>query len=273
MSLRASLRNTATRFAPAALWKPILRRYYLNSLRKYRRANDWESRETDLAVVRHLVVPGDTVIDLGANFGFYTAYLSGLVGTSGSVLSFEPIPITFEMLSYNVRLLPMSNVRVFNCALSDRSGEAVMTVPRFESGTHNYYQARLSGDAPLGPRTAARIAVQIATLDSTVGNQSATTTFIKVDVEGHELPALRGAAHIIHDQHPALLIEMSGNLDDPTGPGATLITLLRAEGYGIYWYDGNTLSRRAPGDSSINYFFLTDRHLERLTNRIDIRAK
>ena len=270
MTLRSSLRNTVTQLVPAAVWKPFLQHYYLRNLKRYQRANDWGTREGDMDVIRDLVSPGETAVDAGANFGFYTAYLSGLVGPRGRVCSFEPVPLTFDMLKYNVRKLPMPNVQLFNCALSDRSGTAKMRVPMFESGTQNYYQARLaSGEVTADDSKTREVAVETVTLDEALHGID-HISLIKVDVEGHEAPALRGAQAIIHDHRPALLVEMSGDLDDPRSTGSTLVAELRKEGYGVYWYDGTSVRPRQHHESSINFFFLTNAHLKRLANRADL---
>ena len=53
-------------------------------------------------IIKHLVSPGDIVLDIGANIGTYAKYLSGLVGQSGKVNSVEPVPQTYAILCYGV---------------------------------------------------------------------------------------------------------------------------------------------------------------------------
>src|ERR1700687_1672184 len=56
------------------------------------------------SIVRRIIRPGDVVIDVGANFGWYTTLLAELVGESGHVYSFEPVPAAHDRLVENVRL-------------------------------------------------------------------------------------------------------------------------------------------------------------------------
>ena len=73
--------------------------------------------------------------------GFYTFYLSQLVGKYGHAYSMEPIPLTFEMLSYITRKLSLDNVSTFNYGISERNGSAIMEIPKFELGNDNFYEA------------------------------------------------------------------------------------------------------------------------------------
>ena len=62
--------------------------YYAKSIQSF-----WEA---DIEPIKKLVEPGDFVVDLGANIGWYSNVLSGLVGDQGKVFSIEPIPDTFR---------------------------------------------------------------------------------------------------------------------------------------------------------------------------------
>ena len=78
--------------------------------------------EADAAGLKYLVGPGDFVIDVGAFVGFYSALLSHLVGPSGEVWSIEPMPDTFDILSYNVRTLQLKNVSFSTAHSATRAG-------------------------------------------------------------------------------------------------------------------------------------------------------
>ena len=264
MSLKSLVRSLLAPLLPDGVRRRILQRYYLSKVKTYRRAN-WDTGEDDLQVVRHLIEPGDHVVDVGANFGFYTAYLSERVGRDGAVTSFEPIPRTFDLLAYNVRKLPLANVRLFNCGVSDHDGSAKMGIPQFDSGVDNYYQATL-----VGPDSSSafsqQVPVELKTLDSVFAGSK--LAFLKIDVEGHELHAIGGARRLIQESRPALMIEVSGDPDDRNSNAFELSQRLQANGYAAYWYDGQMLRPRSTGDTSINYFFLTADQHRRLATRI-----
>ena len=67
--------------------------------------------------IKYLVKPGDSVLDIGANVGWYTNHLSLLVGEPGKVYSIEPIPETFALLRAVVGELGLSNVESLNYAM------------------------------------------------------------------------------------------------------------------------------------------------------------
>ena len=94
------LKRTAWKILPQSTIQLIKKRHYLRLLR-----SPLLEKEPELRVVRHLVKPGDTIIDIGANVGVYTKILSELVGPEGHVYSIEPFPSTFEILCFNLRKL------------------------------------------------------------------------------------------------------------------------------------------------------------------------
>ncbi|MDP9203234.1 MAG: FkbM family methyltransferase [Gemmatimonadota bacterium] len=256
------LKHHAVSNLPAFILEPLSRWHYRRVL-----ASLADSEEQDLKVVRELVEPGMTVVDLGANIGVYTKVLSSLVGLSGTVISVEPIPQTFRVLSQNVRSFGMTNVSCVNAAVSDCEREVMMEVPNYATGGSNFYQAAIvptSNQVPVGGRRQVR--VRAITLDSLVGG-GGEVSFVKCDVEGHELACLSGAEMILESQRSAWLVEVSGDPDEPGRSAEQLFRLLEARSYVAWWFDGLRLIERQPGDHSINYFFLTNAHLAKLRKK------
>jgi FkbM family methyltransferase len=176
-------------------WRLALRRWRCG--RAIRRG-DFHGGEPEFDLLHRFVEPGDWVLDLGANIGAYTVRLSALVGPEGRVLSVEPVPETFAILTANALLAPHRNVTLLNLAASDDVAVVSMEVPSFESGLENIYQASVTtGDSGLRVVTAPVV--------SLVGKHR--VTFVKIDVEGHEAFVLRGIAEILRRDHPAVVIE------------------------------------------------------------------
>ena len=240
-------------------WLRILRRqHYARTVRKFN-----EHDEPDLAIVRHLVAFGTTAVDLGANIGVYTKILSTLVGPNGRVVSVEPVAETVSYLSRNVRVLRMVNVTVVHAAVSNATGTVSMEIPVNESGGPYFTRARvvdIERGRTLGHRS---VRVRSMTLDE-ITVAAERISFIKCDVEGHELECLAGAESVIEKHHPAWLIEVWGDPDRAGSRAARVFSALDARGYTDWLFDGRFLRRRRPGDQSVNYFFLTSEHLARL---------
>ena len=84
---------------------------------------------------------GDNVLDVGANVGHYTTRFSHLVGATGRVIAFEPVPETFELLASNAARLSVRNVTLLNVAASEKSAVVGMNLPAFDTGMTNFYMA------------------------------------------------------------------------------------------------------------------------------------
>ena len=88
----------------------------------------WEETETHWFV--QSIRPGDVVVDLGANVGYYTILRGKLVGEIGRVYAFEPDPVGFEILRRNVRLNGLHNVVLEQKAVSSKPGLIHLDIPR-----------------------------------------------------------------------------------------------------------------------------------------------
>ncbi|MDT8069759.1 MAG: FkbM family methyltransferase [Terriglobia bacterium] len=175
---------------PEQFQRPVARAYY-------RRQFQGQTSEADALACRSYFKPGDLVIDVGANVGDYTRVFS----ENGAIVhALEPIPETFDYLVSNVSGSRLKNVIFYNIAASSENGMAKMTIPKWHGGGKNIYEARLCEDGD--------IPVCKCRLDDVFSNLN--PTFIKCDVEGHELEVIRGAVQLIERCHPKWLIEVSG---------------------------------------------------------------
>ncbi len=264
MSIKSFVGRHILNKLPDKASQSVRRFYYARLIRSYP-----ESKIPAFKVIKRLVKPGDFVVDLGANVGTFTKHLSLRVGDSGRVRSIEPIPITFDILCSNVRKIGLSNVEPIHCAISGAEGSVTMQVPRCEESGENFYRARIVQSAT--DNSLRRFDVESRTLDSLLSDwitddlcsgPCAGVSFIKCDVEGHELACITGAAEVIEKAHPAWFIEVSGDPDEAGSNARATVELLSEAGYGVFWFDGAILRRRRPGDRSTDYFFLMPDHVQ-----------
>jgi FkbM family methyltransferase len=257
--MNARLKHALAALLPAPVRQAVRKWHCLRMLQRFR-DDQWPGS----AGARRLVRPGDHVVDAGANIGYVTMLLSRWVGSAGRVHSFEPIPQTFDVLSWIVRRLGLANVRLLPAALSDGHGEARMEIPHYAGGGENPYEARLvEADPSAGRRT---VPVFRETLDALLGSDRPLIRFVKIDVEGHEGAALRGAEALIREAAPALMIEVSGDPDVPGNPAHTLFRWLAERGYQACVYEDDRFRDRRTGEKQIDYFFLTAAHRSRLAS-------
>ena len=202
------LKRIAARFPQS--WQHEMRRAFF---RREIRLGRFVTDEKEFPLLDRWVEPGDWVLDIGANVGHYTKRMSELAGPEGRVIAFEPVPATFDLLAANARLFPHENVSLLNVAASDRTMSIGIQIPDFYQGMHNYYQASLSPDAT---------DLRVLTISVDALGIRSRIKLVKVDVEGHELPVLRGMLATIERDHPAMIIE-TASLD--------VIALIESMGY------------------------------------------
>ncbi len=160
--------------------------------------------ERDLQALMHrLVRPGDTVVDVGANVGMHTCSLARRVGPTGTVVAIEPLTELADRLEANVALNGVGNVKVMRVAASTAKGTAEIFPPG--AGSANQGQATLHARPGLdaAPRT-----ILTDTVDNIAAELGLTQVrLIKIDVEGHEFSALRGAETTLRAQRPRIVFE------------------------------------------------------------------
>lgn len=173
-----------------------------------------------------LLGPGDCVLDVGANAGYYTMVASHAVGPLGSVHAFEPSPHVLPWLEASVLLSrPASaNIHLHDSAASDRSGTAAF-----------YPAAReCTGFSSLRPNAgAAPVEVRCVPIDSLLCDLPAVR-LVKLDIEGAELLALRGMQRLIERDRPHIISEIDdGFLRQMGASAAEMIEFLTARGYEV----------------------------------------
>ena len=146
-------------------------------------------------MLRRIIAPGSTVMDVGANIGYFTCVMAQGVGTSGRVIAFEPFARPRRYLQHNIELNGFRSVCVDPRALADWTGPGYVTLPAY----------RLERD----PADAVGDEVDVVPLDSAAADWDLSALdIVKVDIEGAELRALEGMRSSIARWAPALAIEV-----------------------------------------------------------------
>lgn len=155
--------------------------------------------EPELWLIRHLVEPGTTAVDVGASIGMYAAEMARY---AEKVFAFEANPAVAAFASK----VAARNVEVINVALSSRTGRTTLKIPLNPKGHAIDELATIEGDNPLHAGASASAESEMKRLDDfTIPNCS----FIKIDVEGHEEAVLDGASALIAAQRPMLMVELN----------------------------------------------------------------
>lgn len=158
------------------------------------------SDEPEFMRLHEWLAAGDTAIDVGANFGSYSLRMSELVGESGRVLAFEPIPQTFAMLVRALTKADCRNVTMFNVACGNESRVLSMSVPDDRFTGENLYQASICDS---GPSLTAVVCVRVDDLPLSLER----LRLVKIDAEGHDALVIEGMWRVISQYMPILIVE------------------------------------------------------------------
>jgi FkbM family methyltransferase len=152
--------------------------------------------------LKALLHPGMTVLDVGANAGYYALCAARLVGPGGLVYAFEPVPDLRAKLARNVALNGFDQVRVEASAVGDLSGVVRLYVSEIETNDG------LASLVPGPGRSPDGIDVAAVTLDGFAAGLERPVDLVKIDVEGAEERVLAGARGLLRGRSPpALLVE------------------------------------------------------------------
>ena len=185
----------------------------------------FDSERKEQLLVRSLVKPGMTVLDVGAHVGKYTKLFSLIVGQEGRVFSFEPTPSSARKLAGRIEDDHLGNVTLIRKAVCDHDG--IVTLHQFpeEYSSWNGLGRPLMEDPRDGSRLVPIIGeteVAATTLDEFCQSQGlARIDYLKLDVEGAEIHALRGATGLLGRQAVSCLqFEVSRKMLDGLGARA-----------------------------------------------------
>ncbi|MBU0751000.1 MAG: FkbM family methyltransferase [Gammaproteobacteria bacterium] len=151
------------------------------------------------------VRPGDTVLDIGAHFGYFTLLFSELAGPSGRVIAFEPTPSTYGLLKDNVS--PYPNIVAANLALGRECGEAELSDHGLKYCAWNSLakESRLTELPPgVSPR---KVTVGLTSVDDYVRQNKLAPGLMKIDAENFEAEVILGAEHTLRTYAPAVIME------------------------------------------------------------------
>jgi FkbM family methyltransferase len=200
--------------------------------------------ERDLRTALASVRRGGTVVDVGANVGYYTLVLARHVGQGGHVHAFEPDPALADHLSRHVALNGLGDrVTVHRMAVGAEEGTADFLRPEGGNrgaGTLVHYED-LSGES---------FEVEVTTLDGVARRHGLDVIdFLKLDVEGGEVDALRGAGGLLGRQAIRhVLVELNGWRLDDRGLGLDdLVGPLGRQGYELDGLNGEFLADLGAG--------------------------
>ena len=188
-----------------------------------------EYEPTEMFCASEFINQGDYVVDLGAHDGLYSFLFSDLVGAQGKVIAVEANPSQVTHLINATRNNGITNIDVVSEAVADFAGNGILKVSRQEHSGHStlgdYVYPESNSDET--------ISVRVNTLDLMLKEKNIKRVdFIKIDIEGFEIRALKGMENTLSACKPVVLCEvLEGALKNAGGSRQELVQLFARNNY------------------------------------------
>jgi len=189
-------------------------------------------------ILEKILKPGMTVLDIGANIGYYAIMESKLVGSKGSVIAVEPSPNNISLLKRNLELNNCQNVAIYETAISDTNDEREFFIAN--SSNLNTFHNTGSGVHDLTGETITVKTKTVVDMIKTVG----TLDLIRMDVEGHEVEVIRGMLPAIQngDIAPRIIFETHITRYSKNHDMESVLRTLFKYGYNVQYLASNAES-------------------------------
>lgn len=198
-------------------------------------------KEPGIHFIKYFISKGDTIFDIGANVGRFTAYAAPLVGSEGKIYSFEPLAFPRKVLRHMRAMKRLRQVNIVDLALSDIKKNENITIP-LKNGWKPKTAMAFLGTGNL--KGSSQEQVKIDTIDNfCVSKNINRLEFIKCDVEGHELKVFLGGARTLVKFKPTIYCEIDQSFCTYNKIDFnTVFEMLKEIGYLCYLPDNDRLA-------------------------------
>ena len=192
---------------------------------------------------------GDVILDIGANIGWYSLVLKKSIPKDVTIYAFEPEPFNYQLLKNNIEVNQVEGINAVNKAVAEHNGTSTLFLyHKKNSGRHSLLD--------VNPQTNRSIGVETVNLESFLKSKNVNfnnVRLIKIDIEGYELFAFRGAIELLNTV-PYIFLEFSPALIRQAGEDPLkFVQWLSNFGFNFYKVNGSSFSA-----STIDQVMLTD---------------
>ena len=240
-----------------------------HAFRAWRRNKSWSKHEPETSYLADLLSGDAVCLHVGASDGRHS-YVMTQVAPQARIYAFEPSAFAFEVLKVGIAWHRIGKqVTAIHAAVGDKPGELLLVTPKKRSGRMGRAYAYIAETMPNGPARPdledAGMEVQptpVVTLDGFCAEHGVThVDFIRMDIEGAELMALKGALTILDRDRPHILLEIHPPMLQARfgASGDAVLDLFRDRGYRMFALNGDRLEERTtlvPDLPWKDYFFI-----------------
>ncbi len=211
----AAVAGAGLNLVRASLYRALRRRYLEKRIHDYRMRLDLEDRGISRTLLlfgqrelehklmlERVLEPGMTVLDIGANIGYYALMELRLIGSAGTLVAVEPSPANVVLLRHNLALNGYTDVEVHQAAVSDRPGRRELFLSAMSN--LNTFHDTGTGRLHLSGET---VEVETVTVPQLMAGRA--LHLIRMDVEGHEVEVINGLLPAVEagEMAPMILFE------------------------------------------------------------------
>lgn len=182
----------------------ILDRSDLDLSRQVEMLGVYSTESFEKTILEKYLKKGHTVLDIGANIGFYSMLAKSIVGSKGKVYSFEASKHNADLIKKSIRENSFENITVVNAAISNVVGTGLLYISPYYNSEHSLFDYHYSSSKSNNKR----IPVRLETVDNFLknNNHDQNADLIKMDIEGSENDALDGMTQTINNNDNLVLV-------------------------------------------------------------------
>lgn len=186
----------------------------------------------ELFYLKELVKPGFVCVDIGANVGYYSVFLSQHAGSEGRVYAIEPVPMFGNEFLRNTEKFALNNITLYRCALGSERKEVTLGTPMIDGVFRHGLTKIIENNSEANAQT---YAAQMEIADQLFEPLN-KIDFLKCDVEGYEVILFPQMLRTLERCKPLIQIEISSEENRDK-----LMKLLQPLGYKVYKLQQNAL--------------------------------
>ena len=208
-------------------------KFYSSAILMHYWANTLPSKDFEIIFLSKFIKYGATVLDIGANVGSISIPLSYQVGKNGLIISVEANPLVYKYLCGNIEFNRLSNVKTFNTAIGEKKGKAKFSNISSDDMNKILNNENCSKNS---------LEVTMTSIDALLENKNIDSIrLLKIDIEGYELFALKGAKNILQITEIIYIESFEEHFKNYGYSTIDLLHLLKSSGFFIFRFDNDCL--------------------------------
>ncbi len=176
----------------------VLDRTDMDLSRQIEMLGKYSTETFERIILEKCLKKGQTVLDIGANLGFYSMLSRSIVGPTGKIFSFEASKDNVNLIDMSINENKFENITVIHAAISDKTGqEGCLYVSPYYNSEHSLFDYHYSSGKNMGKKTIIPLETIDHFLENKAENNNMNVDIIKMDIEGSESMALEGMKNTI----------------------------------------------------------------------------